>query len=362
MAVSTEDNSKKKEKKFLSLRFKIVFGFIVIFTPVFMASYYWFYQYTSARVLQNISDDLIQTIQGAIDGMDKDAFLELIKYETTYNPDKCDLSPNSQPNPDANGYYPEDNPLYIQHAEWLRTVQSVEPETKMYTYIKGPLDGEVVGIGSTGYWREPRGGFRFCHRYTSSSSKIYDGLSQRVDAWDIYQDDFGRWITTYMPITDAGGNNIAAIGVDIEASYVEEVKQGILTTGVYAFIGSYAVIFVLVYFLSGIVTAPLINLTNVAEEIGEGKYEQDLSAITEREGFQDEIATLAKVFNVMIDKVYQREKSLRARVQQLEIMIDEGKRDEEIDQIVGTDFFQDLRSKASKLRKSEDDKDKDKKK
>ena len=95
-----------------------------------------------------------------------------------------------------------------------------------------------------------------------------------------------------MPIKDDAGNNIAAIGVDIEASYVEEVKEGILNTGVYAFIGSYALIFILVYYTAGVVTAPLINLTSVAEEIGDGNYEQDLSSIAERVTFRDEIVSL----------------------------------------------------------------------
>ena len=174
-----------KTKNFLSLRFKIVIGFILIFTPVFVASYYWFYQYTADRVLQNITDDLVNTIEGAVDGMDKESFVTLIEQEQTNNPEQClpDV-PQYDADPAENGYYPEDNPLYIEHVEWLRTVQSVEPETRMYTYIEGPREGEVVGIGSTGFWREPRGGFRFCHRYTSTGSRIYDGLSEQVNAWE----------------------------------------------------------------------------------------------------------------------------------------------------------------------------------
>ena len=67
------------------------------------------------------------------------------------------------------------------------------------------------------------------------------------------------------------------------------------------------------------------------------------------------------VFDVMIDKVYEREKSLRDRVQQLEIIIDSQQRDEELDEIVSTDFFQDLKSKASRLKKDPKKDDKKKK-
>ncbi|HEY2981153.1 MAG TPA: hypothetical protein VGJ22_08230, partial [Anaerolineales bacterium] len=67
----------RTNKRYVSLRVKIWIGFILIFTPVFMASYYWFYQYTTVRVFQTISDKLVDTISGAVKGMDTDGFQEL---------------------------------------------------------------------------------------------------------------------------------------------------------------------------------------------------------------------------------------------------------------------------------------------
>jgi hypothetical protein len=49
----------------------------------------------------------------------------------------------------------------------------------------------------------------------------------------------------------------------------------------------------------------------------------------------------------MVDKVAQREKTLRARVQQLEIMVDRSKLDKQVKEIVESDFFQDLQSKVT---------------
>ncbi|MBK8783288.1 MAG: hypothetical protein IPO22_16125 [Anaerolineales bacterium] len=51
---------------------------------------------------------------------------------------------------------PEDNPLYIEHENWLLAVQQIEPQTRIYTYINGIDEGEIIAIGSTGYFREPR--------------------------------------------------------------------------------------------------------------------------------------------------------------------------------------------------------------
>jgi hypothetical protein len=52
----------------------------------------------------------------------------------------------------------------------------------------------------------------------------------------------------------------------------------------------------------------------------------------------------------MVGKVAQREKTLRARVQQLEIMVDRSKLDKQVKEIVESDFFQDLQSKVQGMR------------
>lgn len=343
----THTNEQIKKGHFFSLRLKIWLGFVLIFTPVFAASYYWFYQYTSQSVLENISENLGNTIEGAVKEMDVANFVALYQEESANNP-------NCPPALDAeeNGYYPED-PRYLEHVNWLRIVQSIEPNTRMYTYMMGMEPGEVIAIGSTGYFRNPRGGFKFCQRYTSKTTRIYEGLSQRVDVREIYTDSFGSWITTYMPITDKDGQIVGAIGVDLAADYVQDVKDGILTSGAVAFVLSYLLIFLLVYFASGIVTRPLIRLTGVAEQIGLGNYKQEIPIGTAN--VKDEIDTLTDVFRVMVDKVYQRERSLRERVQQLEIMIDDSKREKAVQEIVDSDFFQELQTKVKNIRERYND-------
>jgi methyl-accepting chemotaxis protein len=335
----------RARNRYVSLRVKIWLGFILIFTPVFIASYYWFYQYTSERVLKGISDNLVDTINGAVKGMDTDGFLRLYQEESTSNP-QCSPSTGT-----AAGYYPDDNPLYIAHENWLLTVQNIAPHTRIYTYVKGPGEGDIVAIGSTGYFRNPRGGFKFCELYNSKGkTQIADGLNRRVDRWTIYSDSFGSWITTYAPITDKNNQNVGAIGVDISADYVKQVKQGILVSGAVAFVLSYVLIFFLVYWLSGWLTRPIVSLAGVAKDIGEGRYEQEWSQMDKRDTFRDEIDTLTTVFRAMVDKVAEREKSLRARVAQLEIMIDKSKLETQVQEIVDSDFFQELRTKVQDMR------------
>jgi len=337
----------RTRQRYVSLRVKIWLGFVLIFTPVFIASYYWFYQYTTARVFQTITDNLQNTINGAIQGMDVNEFVKLYQQESTHNP-QCPPPANAPSS--QNGYYPENDPLYVAHENWLHEVEEVSPNTRLYTYVKGINPGEIIAIGSTGYFRNPRGGFKFCERYTSTSSQIYDGLTRRVDAWTPYTDSFGSWITTYEPIPDSSGKLVGAIGVDISADYVKQVRNDILISGAVAFVASYLLIFLLVYWLSGLLTRPIISLADIAKEIGEGDYEQEWSNVDKQVEFRDEIYTLTSVFHSMVEKVAEREKSLRARVAQLEIMIDRSKLETQVKEIVDSDFFQDLKTKVNDMR------------
>ena len=95
----------KPAGRFFSLRLKIWIGFILIFTPVFVASYYWFYEYTSARVFDTITTDLQDTLTGAIQGMDKDGFVKLYEEESTDNPACPPEKPTADTPKDKNGYY-----------------------------------------------------------------------------------------------------------------------------------------------------------------------------------------------------------------------------------------------------------------
>jgi nitrate/nitrite-specific signal transduction histidine kinase len=120
-----------------------------------------------------------------------------------------------------------------------------------------------------------------------------------------------------------------------------------------AFLIAYPVLLVLVFWFSSVFTRPLITLTAAAEKVGEGDYEVDFSElISERN--KDEIDTLAYVFEIMVDKVKKREQKLLRQVARLRIEIDETKQASEVAQIVETDFFKQLQSRADNLRSKRD--------
>jgi len=107
-------------------------------------------------------------------------------------------------------------------------------------------------------------------------------------------------------------------------------------------------------FVSHRISRPLQEISELAQMVGKG----DFAALTnrlessnaEKGAQQDEVGQLREHFNAMASDVYQREETLKKRVQELEIAIDAEKREEQVEEIVGTDFFRDLRQKAQVMR------------
>lgn len=86
--------------------------------------------------------------------------------------------------------------------------------------------------------------------------------------------------------------------------------------------------------------------------IAEGDYQP--GDFESGDPFKDRsLATLAADFAQMAARVQQREEVLRQQVAQLRIEIDEAMRKQEAEQIMNTDYFQNLREKVKRLREED---------
>lgn len=329
-----------KRTFFISSQVRLLVGFTLLFTIVFAGAYYWFYIYSTKIAIARIEQEVLDTVSGAASGMDVEEFVALA----------------SDMNVRSDGY--TDNPLYWSHVEWLAKVGKINPRTQIYTYIAGTEPKEVIFIGSIGaVTASPSGdpppwGAKFQEHYTSSgkgSANLLTGLDHLGAKTTIYDDKWGSWMSGYGPIINDKGEKVGAIGVDVPADYVKEVQQGILDSMVAAFATTYAVLFSLVYVISTLFTRPIVALTRAAERIGDGDYEQDFTSL-KGGSFRNEFSSLADVFEIMVKKVYQREQTLRHQVQELTIIIDQKKRETKVSEIVESDFFVELKEKATKLR------------
>jgi methyl-accepting chemotaxis protein len=291
--------------------------------------------------MAQIQADLKNTLLAAVEGVDGDELLELAR--------------EGEPN-DETGF--SDDPRFIAQLDWLDSVHHIEPRAWPYVYIPGEEEGQVYFVVDLWARYDPlydtSKAAGFMEAYTSKGSMLQglDELTYRTTdgQFTTYTDEWGSWVSAYAPITNSQGERIGGMGIDFQANYVDSVRQAILDRIALAFGVTYVALFVLVYIASELFNRPILRLTNAAEQIGEGDYDQDMaSLITGR--FRDEISTLSQVFSIMVGKVREREQKLMRQVEELKIEIDTTKQRSQVIEIVESDFFKDLQAKAGKMRR-----------
>lgn len=300
-------NHKVRQIQFVSLRLKLLLGFTIVYSIVFATAYVWFYRYATDRAMQRIQQDLVDTLAGTIAGIDADEFQTLAAVKV----------PEGQ-------ILPLNNSLYRKHQEWLRIIHQIEPRANPYTFVPGPKPHEILFIGDFLRIIKPDSPTSFRESYIADPAKtrLYQGLTHLAITLTPYQDQWGFWVSAYGPIRDEQGQVIGGVGVDFRADDVLQVQQGIQQHLAIAFGITYALLFVLVYIISGIVTRPIIKLATATEQISEGAYNQTLSQFCSQR-FHDEISMLAETFERMVEKVRKREEMLQEYNQSLERKVEQ---------------------------------------
>jgi two-component system, cell cycle response regulator len=90
------------------------------------------------------------------------------------------------------------------------------------------------------------------------------------------------------------------------------------------------------------------HVVDAAAAVEADDFEPDM--LDDVAGRDDALGQLARVFQRMAREVFERERRLKAQVQQLRIEIDEANAARKVAEITDTDYFRDLQEKASKLR------------
>lgn len=347
MSAITQPVPNKSEKRvwFVSLRTKLIAALALLFAIAFAVIFIWLDQFVTGMAMKNLRNDLLATAQTAASGIDGDAHTALFEIgeidDATYTQIANFLRSVKKTSPRASGVY-----TYLQlpnEPDQVRLVVSaaLPPDSQPETIATANLS-ECIQIPSSS---RPALG----EEYTWISPAMLDGVRVVSVETELLPDDWGTWLSGYAPIFNSKGEPVGAVGVDMCAQNVIELQQTIRRNVLIALAISLVFLTIMVWLLATGVTRPVLALTRVADRIGVGDYEQDFSSLYKIH-IQDEVDKLASVFEMMVGKVYTREKDLRARVQQLEIMIDQGKREREVQQIVDSDFFQELQGKVSEMR------------
>jgi hypothetical protein len=137
----------------------------------------------------------------------------------------------------------------------------------------------------------------------------------------------------------------ALLGKQID-NHVSEVTTRAQEVGIAAAV----VAACLAIFFALSIAVPIFRLTRVAQLIERDRWQDvDLERLQERKG-RDELSRLTRVFASMAHEVHERIASLRRQVQQLQVVIDERKRESDVQEIVESDFFRELNGKARQMR------------
>lgn len=296
-----------EQTRSISLRVKILLGFSVVFSIGFAGAFYWFYTFTSEKTISRLRSDMRSTLVGAAKGVDVNELLALYR-EGKQN---------------SVGF--SDDPRYQHQLAWLATVHSIEPRAWLYTYTFGqakdnrrmgkpavdPEQLEIIYLVDLWSKFSPSKSVRFLEAGIPglvTHQVIEQG--EVIETPGIYTDKWGSWLSAFAPLKDAKGNVVAILGVDIQADYVAKVQQEIRDKVFLSFVATYGFLFILVYLLSGVLTKHLTELTESAKRISEGNYNQPPSFGHQR-WFPDEMTTLARVFEDMINSIRTREQLIR---------------------------------------------------
>jgi len=345
----TATESKERKPIFVSLRAKLIGVLALLFVLAFAAIFFWLDDFVTNLMMSSLRTDLIATASTAANSIDGDMHENLI----------------------TNGVIDDD--AYTQIADLLRLIKRANPKASgVYTYVKFPADDEytirlvvsaalppgaesadiavdTVDQSLSSCKIPPSSRPDMLVTYSDTSPEMLAGVYESGSDKDLWSDDWGTWLSGYAPIHNAAGEPVGAVGVDMCAAEVIRLQENIRRNTLFAMSGAVVLLIILVGLIATGVTRPVSELTDMADLIGVGDYEVDLSRLyTTR--IQDEVDKLASVFELMIGKVAEREKSLRKRVKQLEIMIDDSKRSEQVNEIVDSDFFRDLQEKAQSAR------------
>ena len=351
----------------LGMRWKMLAGFGAGFTVVFLVVALVLLNWFTGEADRNLRQTLTGIAVGGAQTIDGDPLPGLIDDVPTRDsiaeslgelyPAGAGLLTGTPMTEELSKRYPVDE-RYWALVDALVNIRRTNPEASPYLYAYDGA-GELAYVTS---WAargkptaddSPAAGVPYLISAEAVGAEavpyLLGGLERTTQQPGSYTDDFGDWISVYTPVFDSNGAVVGGLGVDYYYTYVSEVRSQVITTLLWVFVPSYLILMGIVVWLSGWLTRRLGRLSAATRRVAEGDYDVDHSGATDSR-FVDEMTDLAGVFKTMVAKVRIRERTLSNQVQVLKVEIDEQRRQQSVDEIVDSDFFAALTTKASSLR------------
>lgn len=308
----------------LSIRWRLVLVFTLLFTVTFALSFLWFYNVSTALAIENLRTDLRHMATEAAAGIDANIHNRLATTGDANDP----------------GYQELTNAVQAVRAKYpkIKTINTLVRSDKADTlkYIVSLDDPKT----------RP-------HLLQAQKVLTYPQMLAAFDGPtadpDVTVNATGMWFSGYAPILDPQKKPVGIVAVRMNAQSVADVQNNIKSTTFTAFAAVYFVFLAAILFIAFAITRSLNRITGAAAAL-ERDEEYDPARLAPAMRSTDEVGTLARIFDKMAKEVRAREKRLRQEIADLRIEIDVNKRQRQVSEIADTDYFRDLQKKARELR------------
>ncbi len=325
-------NSARKPR-FMSIPLKLLIPLFLLLTFIFSVAYSSLQLYLTDSMFKVMQQDADAVLDATLTCIDPDQ-LQGLMQSPDYDP--------GQPWPQG-----MQDERFWEIAECLNDTQRYNPYVNIFTY---QADGEnfIVGVDSAVlYAPDESDVFGEPNTIEDLGEEAAYGLVERTYGDEIEELEDGFWYIAYTPITNGSGQTIGGLGTWMVAGDVVEEIAAFKSNLLIGFFIAYVLVLGLVWFITRRTTARLRGLRSSADQVAAGNYTPiQVQAVA----IEDEVDRLSSAFNVMINQVRGREEALKERVTELEIIIDQEKKERQVQEIADTEFFQDLSSKARSMR------------
>lgn len=338
----------KGTKPYLSLRYKLLIPLMILGLIMFVAGYFGAREYlrgTIYRIMEEEIDSIREYVVNCLDENELQALTsENVGYDETIG-------------------WPDGmiDPRYWRQQACLDAVYDFTDRAEIFTYYRADENTLAYGLDQ---WATlyPEDSYILGEEIFTDESDDddYDGLVQGLSGVHYYDelkydevDDIYYYAVT-SPLTNSNGVVIGGLSIYLDASWTVESLQEVSNYLVMIFSAIFIVVAALVLGITRNVTSELVALQAKSKRVAEGDY-APIELRVHR--FNDEVSTLGELFNIMLDKVRQREQKLQTQVEELKIQIDMEKRSKDVKQIVESEFFQDLKQRAAEVRKQRQQKE-----
>jgi hypothetical protein len=340
-----------QRRPYLSLRYKILFQLMALGVVIFVFAYFggrWYLRET----IFNILNDEVQTIRDFLE----DCINEDVLYSITYEGVEYD--------PSAGWPAGMTDPRYWEQQACLDDARRYNPRAEVYTYyavnedtlatgldqwtILSPEDsyplGDVISPDEND-WQQYKLGLEDTYSYSDL---------KYIEEDEAFRMDEGYYYAVTSPLRDSRDEVIGGLVIYLDAGWAVENLQELSNYLVGIFAAVYLLITVLVLASTRKTMSHLTALKDASMRVAGGDY---TPVTLKRNRFDDEVTTLAELFNAMLGKVREREETLQNEVEVLKIRIDMEKRTKDVKEVVETEFFQDLKKRAAAVRRQRSQKE-----